>query len=136
MLKISVVWKHNTISRVDLGLHGSFHSDEPLLQPWLEAYQRKKPISLIYPLDISDLSLFTQLVLCEIAMIPFGETRSYQEVAKAIGNPKAVRAVGSACGRNPFPLLVPCHRVVGSSGIGGFSLDLRIKKMLLAFEQE
>lgn len=68
--------------------------------------------------------------------IPFGSTMSYQEVAQAAGSPRAARAVGGACNRNPFPLLVPCHRVIQANGkIGGFALDLEIKRRLLEFEQ-
>ena len=54
--------------------------------------------------------------------IPAGETMTYGQVAVSIGNPKAVRAVGAACGANPIPLLIPCHRIIGSNGnIGGYS---------------
>ncbi len=68
--------------------------------------------------------------------IPFGKTLSYADIAKRISKPKAVRAVGSACGKNPIVLLVPCHRVIGSSGgLGGYSGGLRIKKWLLEHER-
>lgn len=67
--------------------------------------------------------------------IQFGQTRSYGEIAGAIGKPKAVRAVGGACGANPIPVLVPCHRVLAANKkIGGFSSGLDWKRMLLARE--
>lgn len=67
--------------------------------------------------------------------IPRGQTRSYGEIARSIGKPKAFRAVGTACGRNPVPFLIPCHRVIQSSGgLGGFGLSLPLKKHLLAME--
>jgi len=67
--------------------------------------------------------------------IPPGQTRSYGEIARAIGNPKAVRAVGGACGANPIPVLVPCHRVLAAHRkIGGFSSGLDWKRQLLAIE--
>ena len=67
--------------------------------------------------------------------IPFGSTISYGEQAKAIGKPKAFRAVGSANGRNPVPIIVPCHRVLASDGsLGGYSLGLSMKRRLLALE--
>ena len=68
--------------------------------------------------------------------IPFGETRSYRDIAEAAGNPKACRAVGNAVGKNPFLIVLPCHRVIASDGtMGGFSADIRIKKYLLEFEK-
>lgn len=67
--------------------------------------------------------------------IPFGETRSYGDVAHAIGNPRAMRAVGGANGRNNLPLFVPCHRVIAAGGkLGGFSGGVSLKKALLAHE--
>jgi len=67
--------------------------------------------------------------------IPFGETCSYAAIAKKIGNVKAVRAVGAAIGRNPISVMVPCHRVIGSSGdLTGFAGGLDTKKFLLALE--
>jgi len=67
--------------------------------------------------------------------IPFGSTISYGDQAKAIGKPKAFRAVGSANGRNPVPIIVPCHRVLASDGsLGGYSLGLSMKRRLLALE--
>lgn len=70
-----------------------------------------------------------------LARIPFGQTRSYGDVAKTIGNPNAVRAVGLANSRNPIPIIVPCHRVIGADGsLTGFGGGLQIKKWLLEFE--
>lgn len=67
--------------------------------------------------------------------IPYGETRSYEDIAVAIGNPKAVRAIGQANHNNPMLLLVPCHRVINKNGtIGGFGCGINIKKQLLQLE--
>ena len=67
--------------------------------------------------------------------IPFGQTRSYGEIARAIGRPKGMRAVGGACGANPIPVLVPCHRVLAAKGkLGGFSGGLDWKRTLLERE--
>jgi len=78
---------------------------------------------------------FQKSVWREMRKIPFGETRSYGEVAQGIGKPKAVRAVGGACGANPIPVLVPCHRVLAAHGeIGGFGGGLDWKRKLLARE--
>lgn len=79
---------------------------------------------------------FQQSVWEAIAGIPYGACRSYGEIARAIGKPCAARAIGGACNRNPVPIIIPCHRVVGSNGaLTGFGGGLDIKKALLAFEQ-
>jgi methylated-DNA-[protein]-cysteine S-methyltransferase len=78
---------------------------------------------------------FQQQVWQALRGIPFGETRSYRDIAEQIGNPKGVRAVGLANGRNPIPVIVPCHRVIGSNGtLTGFAGGLPLKKWLLEFE--
>jgi len=66
--------------------------------------------------------------------IPYGQTRTYAEVARAIGRPTAARGVGSANGKNPVPLFVPCHRIVARDGIGGFTGGLHHKRKLLSLE--
>jgi len=78
---------------------------------------------------------FARAVWGEMLKIPYGEVRSYGEIAAAIGKPGAARTVGSACGKNKFVVVVPCHRVVASGGkLGGFSLGLAMKKVLLEVE--
>ena len=87
------------------------------------------------PVDWSGATSFSRLVLEECRRIPYGETLSYGELAAAAGRPRAARAVGQALGRNPVPLLVPCHRVrTGDGGLGGFGLGLEAKRRLLALE--
>ena len=79
---------------------------------------------------------FDMAVWEALRRIPFGETRSYQDVAQDVGNPRACRAVGSANSRNPIPLIIPCHRVIRSNGsLGGFGAGVGIKEWLLAFER-
>jgi O-6-methylguanine DNA methyltransferase len=77
---------------------------------------------------------FQKEVWREMMQIPRGQTRTYGEIATAIGRPKAVRAVGSACGANPIPLFIPCHRVVAKNGLGGYGSGLPWKKLLLEME--
>ena len=80
---------------------------------------------------------FQILVLEELQRIPYGETTSYGDIASRIGRPKAVRAVGAANGRNPIPIVVPCHRVIGSTGsLTGFGGGLDAKRALLQLEAE
>ena len=78
---------------------------------------------------------FQRKVWAALAEIPYGETISYLELARRIGNPSSVRAVGLANGRNPLPIVVPCHRVIGSNGaLVGYAGGLPIKRALLALE--
>ncbi len=79
---------------------------------------------------------FQKKVWLALKNIPFGQTRSYKEIAKAIGHPKAYRAVGNANGRNPIPLIIPCHRVIESNGgFGGFGHGVWLKRKLINFER-
>lgn len=79
---------------------------------------------------------FQMKVWAEIAQIPTGQTRSYSEIAKSIGHPGAYRAVGTACKKNPLPLLIPCHRVIRSDGmIGYYAGGDKLKKLLLMRER-
>ena len=88
------------------------------------------------PLDIR-MTAFQQRVLDELKRIPYGETRSYGEIASAIGQPKAARAVGNVCNKNPVPILIPCHRVVRSDGrIEGYAFGTDRKRILLDMERE
>ncbi len=87
------------------------------------------------PLDLSSRSAFHQQVLRAAARIPCGEVRTYAELAAEVGRPNAARAVGTAMARNPVPLLVPCHRVVPSSGgVGNYGFGSDLKAKLLANE--
>ena len=94
-----------------------------------------KPISELPPFDLGDSTPFQRKVWSALQEIPAGETKTYGEVAREIGNPKATRAVGSGCGANPLPVLIPCHRMVAVRGkIGGFSGGVKWKEMLLQRE--
>ena len=80
---------------------------------------------------------FQRRVWKELLQIPYGQTATYGEIAKRIGNPNAARAVGQACNANPIPIFIPCHRVVGSNScLTGFALGLDVKSALLERERE
>ena len=101
---------------------------------WLEAYFNQTPIHLEIPCELQG-TPFQKKVWDVLKKIPFGTTKSYAEVAKDVGIPKGSRAVGNACGKNQFFLLIPCHRVRRSDQtIGGFAVDLEIKRRLLTLE--
>ena len=100
----------------------------------LDTYFSGAPVEFTLPVDLVG-TAFEMKVWQAIRDIPWGQTRTYGEVAAAIGSPGAARAVGGACGKNPVPLIVPCHRVVGSNGSpGGYTGGLEIKKTLLRIE--
>ena len=80
---------------------------------------------------------FQKMVWKEILKIPYGETRSYKQIAINIGRPNSSRAVANACGKNPYPEIIPCHRVISSDGsVGGYSLKGGIKQKKLLLKDE
>jgi methylated-DNA-[protein]-cysteine S-methyltransferase len=86
-------------------------------------------------LDLTGATNFEREVWVATRLIPYGETRSYLWVARQIGRPGAARAVGQALGKNPLPIIVPCHRVIASNGgLGGFGGGLKMKRRLLVLE--
>lgn len=100
----------------------------------LRRYARGDATALDGALDLAQGTPFQRQVWRALLEIPCGETRTYGQVAEQIGRPWAARAVGQAVGANPLPIVVPCHRVVGSGGLGGFGGGLALKKRLLALE--
>lgn len=101
----------------------------------LQKYFAGERVSFDLPLDLSYHTPFQQAVWRAAEEIPFGETRSYAWIATKIRNPRAVRAVGQALGANPVPVIIPCHRVISSSGaLGGFSGGIGMKEKLLELE--
>lgn len=107
-----------------------------LLQAEITAYFAGDLQMFTVPLDFRGTS-FQEQVWRQLLQIPYGETRSYEELATAVGNPGAVRASGAANGRNRISIVIPCHRVVNKSGaLGGYGGGLRRKEFLLAHERE
>lgn len=102
----------------------------------LDQYFAGKRRNFDLPLDHTLSSGFRLAVQRYLPRIGYGQTRSYREVAERVNNPKAVRAVGSACAANPLPVVVPCHRVLRSDGtLGGYAGGLDVKRTLLDLEQ-
>jgi methylated-DNA-[protein]-cysteine S-methyltransferase len=120
-------------------LHGArvLRSPRPLdgLRRELEDYFEGRRRDFDVPLDLEAVPEFHRSVLEELVRIPYGETATYGRLAERLGSPRAARAVGGACNRNPVPIVVPCHRVVGSSGsLVGYAGGLERKRALLALE--
>jgi methylated-DNA-[protein]-cysteine S-methyltransferase len=103
----------------------------------LQEYFAGERSQFAVPLDFSGLSPFTKAVLDATYEVPFGETRTYREIAERIGSPKATRAVGNALHNNPIPLIVPCHRILPTSTklkLGGYAGGVETKQRLLSLE--
>jgi len=121
--------------------HGDVGKDQQRSDPVLKACARQLREYFAGKRRVFDLPLaaegtdFQKSVWAALSEIPYGEMRSYGDIARVIGNPKAVRAVGGANGKNPLSIIVPCHRVIGSDGsLTGFGGGLSIKKKLLGLE--
>jgi methylated-DNA-[protein]-cysteine S-methyltransferase len=132
----AVLWENDDPRRVRLGaLKRS--SDNRFLneaEKQLKAYFAGRLKKFTVPLDFKGTD-FQKSVWAALLTIPFGETRSYREIARQIGRPEASRAVGAANGRNPISIITPCHRVLGSNGrLTGFAGGLEAKDHLLRHE--
>ncbi|TYP48718.1 methylated-DNA--[protein]-cysteine S-methyltransferase [Thermosediminibacter litoriperuensis] len=119
---------------VDESIHGKLGEVNSLAEEELTAYFNGELKNFTVPLDLKGTE-FQKRVWEEVMKIPYGEVRSYGYIARAIGKPKACRAVGGANNRNPVPIIVPCHRVVGSDGsLVGYGGGLEMKSFLLKLE--
>jgi len=135
---IAILWENDNPNRVPLETVSEDNNHPVLLEIecQLKDYFAGNLKEFSIKLDLRGTE-FQQKVWKALLTIPFGKTRSYGQIAQQIGIPKAVRAVGSANGKNPISIVVPCHRVIGSTGkLTGFAGGLAAKKYLLALEQK
>ena len=133
---VAVLWENDGPSRVRLGeqIEDERHPILVETERQLKEYFAGKRKAFSVPLDMNG-TRFQKDVWEALLGIPFGETRSYGQLARQLGNPRATRAVGAANGRNPVSIIVPCHRVIGSSGkLTGFAGGLETKERLLNLE--
>jgi methylated-DNA-[protein]-cysteine S-methyltransferase len=134
---VAILWENDDPARVRL-TERQTRPDHPILTQTaqqLTAYFAGDLQIFTVPLDFRGTD-FQKQVWAALCAIPFGETRSYGDVARAIGHPTASRAVGAANGRNPISIIAPCHRVVGTNGaLTGFAGGVEVKRWLLDFEQ-
>lgn len=132
----AILWEDDDPRRVRLGASSEDATHATLLEAerQLREYFGGERKSFSLELDFAGTE-FQRKVWHALLTIPYGETRSYGQIAEQIGNARAVRAVGAANGRNPISIVAPCHRVVGSNGsLTGFAGGLHIKERLLAWE--
>ncbi|MEP9359275.1 methylated-DNA--[protein]-cysteine S-methyltransferase [Sphingomonas sp. KR3-1] len=134
---VAILWEKDSPDRVKLG-DVAEDADHPILaqaEAQLGEYFAGTRTRFDLPLDFRGTD-FQKSVWAELLAIPFGETRSYGEIAMKLGRPKASRAVGAANGRNPISIVAPCHRVIGSTGkLTGFAGGLEAKAYLLGLER-
>ena len=134
----AILWENDRPRRVRLDdlVEDKQHPILVKTEGQLREYFAGKRKEFSVALDLQG-SRFQKDVWEALLAIPFGETRSYGQLAKQLGNPRATRAVGAANGRNPISIIVPCHRVIGSSGkLTGFAGGLETKAHLLDLEQK
>jgi methylated-DNA-[protein]-cysteine S-methyltransferase len=132
----AILWENDDPDRVRLGELAENHNHLVLLETerQLGDYFTGKLEKFSVPLDFTGTD-FQKKVWAALLTIPYGETRSYADIARQIGHPKAVRAVGAANGKNPISIIAPCHRVIGSNGkLTGFAGGLEAKACLLGIE--
>ena len=133
----AILWENERAGRVNVELEHEERRHPVLLEAeqQLREYFDGRRTSFTLKLDVAGTD-FQRQVWHALLTIPFGETRSYAEIARQIGRPKAVRAVGAANGRNPLSIVAPCHRVIGTNGkLTGFAGGLDTKAFLLALER-
>ena len=133
----AILWENDTPGRVRLGPM-SESTDNPILLRTAEQLREYFAGTRVhFELDLEFAGTeFQKKVWAALLTIPFGETRSYSQIATQIGNPSAVRAVGAANGKNPISIVAPCHRVIGASGkLTGFAGGLEAKALLLRLER-
>jgi methylated-DNA-[protein]-cysteine S-methyltransferase len=133
---VAILWENDNPNRIRLGTMSEDKNHPILLETerQLQEYFAGKRNAFSVKLDFAGTE-FQKQVWQALLRIPFGETRSYGQIAKEIGNPKAVRAVGAANGKNPISIIAPCHRVIGSTGkLTGFAGGLETKAHLLDLE--
>ena len=132
----AILWENDRPGRVHLEMSAEEPAHPVLVEAerQLNEYFAGRRTTFDLKLDVSG-TAFQRTVWNALLTIPFGETRSYAQIARQIGSPTAARAVGAANGRNPVSIVTPCHRVLGSSGaLTGFAGGLAIKARLLALE--
>ncbi len=150
--RIRVEWEGERVKSIDLPLLSSAPSESPVLSPLDKTAEKEdfraqvvmwrflddlfsKPVVHVPASVFPAGPAFHQKVWKALCAIPYGSTMTYGQLASVVGRPKAARAVGQACGANPLPLLIPCHRVIPKQGgLGGFSSGLPWKEWLLRKE--
>lgn len=133
--ELAKLWLKKTLGFACLPNSTDRHCFVDLLTEFFKGRRREFPPQARSPF-VEKGTEFQRRVWKGIAEIPYGETKTYGELAQALGNPGAARAVGQACNANPLALIVPCHRVIGSSGLGGFAGGCAMKQALLRLEQQ
>ncbi|MCI0382127.1 MAG: methylated-DNA--[protein]-cysteine S-methyltransferase [Chlamydiae bacterium] len=144
-IRVIVECENLSIKRVVLTPFSSFDllfqgklpkEDEEKVLKWLHHYSNGKQTPINFPLSLNHLTPFSQLVLRKLQTLEFGKKLAYSALAKEVGKPKSARPIGRICHINPFPLFIPCHRIIAANGkLGGFGFGESLKSELLSFER-
>ena len=132
----AVLWEHDDLNRIRLQPQVLDEHNPVLTETEKQLGEFFAGTRTVFelPLDFKG-TTFQKAVWSELLKVPFGQVKTYGEIAKAVGNPLAVRAVGAANGKNPISIICPCHRIIGTNGLlTGFAGGLDIKTMLLQLE--
>ncbi len=131
-----LIFKHNYIKGLAFQKPALKKNTIPVeFKNQLDEYFTGKRYQFNLKISIDDVTNFERNVLNNLNKVSYGETRTYKWLAKEVGNPKAVRAVGQALKRNPLPIIIPCHRIIESNGsLGGYASGVDIKRRLLELE--
>jgi methylated-DNA-[protein]-cysteine S-methyltransferase len=137
LVELAIWTREGAVVRIDLGRYGGRPPRTPLerlVAGELRSFLRGARHEFTFPIQTCG-TPFEERVWSEVRRIPFGATVTYGAIARRVGQPGAARAVGSANGRNPIPIVIPCHRVVAvGGGLGGYGGGLPLKRRLLALE--
>jgi O-6-methylguanine DNA methyltransferase len=136
---VRISYNTRGVTGIHLGGAGPSNPAAPLFvcrfAAQLQRYAAGKEVRFRVPVTLLTGTAFQRQVWTALRRIPYGETRTYSWLARQVKRPRAVRAAGAACGANPLPILVPCHRILRTDGsLGGFSAGLPWKRKLLALE--
>jgi methylated-DNA-[protein]-cysteine S-methyltransferase len=137
--EITILADENSVTGLNFGRHllNARNIESPLIRKaFMQLKEYLDGSRQIFDLGLAiDGSVFQTSVWNELKKIPYGKTKTYKEIAVAINSPKSYRAVGKACGQNPIPIFISCHRVIGSTGkLTGYGGGIDIKKKLLEIE--
>lgn len=135
---IKLIYEDDTLIGLTLATEsmpcGQFTPFTDYVMEQIDGYLRGKRQDFILPMHLEG-TPFQKKVWQVLQEIPYGEVLTYKELAEKVGSSKAYRAVGTACGKNPIPIIIPCHRVVGTYGLGGYAYGTDIKRTLLDIER-
>ncbi len=133
---VNLFVENEVVNKIELTVHGELIPPHEQFTNAIYKYLKGKIKNLSLPHNKALITPFQKKVLDVIKNIPYAHTVAYSDIAQTLGNKNLARAVGNALNKNPFPLIYPCHRVVGKHSFGGFSKGVFLKRYLLSLEEK